>query len=426
MRLKKISILILNIIFVVLWVCIQSCSLIFLTVAQKNKADEACTKIEASFRDLFWKIESANMLMRPYEFLNSLAYKSTEEMEELGFLDVIDGKLTMEKMNIIIGSPCVCALYFEKSGYVLTASGLVRLSEYANRFATIEGTPTAVEDAVSAMPDFDILTSVQYIGDNNNYARSSVFIRKNNYYNNISFITIISEEYFDDMLASTFLENGGSIGIVYKGDLLYGKAVGVRHSLSYFHIDVYAQKRFDFELGNAYVCPSQIYALCEKIRQVFEERGTDNDLRFPEYRDLSIFEILANIINYIDGYTFEEEQGNSVNLVKFEALKKFINDNLTNADLSLKYLSAKFHYSVSYISKLFSENDLGGYQKYVVAQRIELAKQLLKSGMTVEKISQSCGFRNIKTFRSAFKEYTGITPKEYREEYRSNIGEDIE
>lgn len=53
--------------------------------------------------------------------------------------------------------------------------------------------------------------------------------------------------------------------------------------------------------------------------------------------------------------------------------------------------------------------------KYVVSRKIELAKQLLKSGsLSVSEISDTCGFSDVYYFCKVFKDRTGYTAREYK------------
>jgi AraC family transcriptional regulator len=53
--------------------------------------------------------------------------------------------------------------------------------------------------------------------------------------------------------------------------------------------------------------------------------------------------------------------------------------------------------------------------QYVIQQRIEKAKQYLRSHkLSITEIALECGFANQSHLTKIFKEQTGITPKAYR------------
>ena len=99
-------------------------------------------------------------------------------------------------------------------------------------------------------------------------------------------------------------------------------------------------------------------------------------------------------------------------------------DYLTNhysEDISLKILSDKFHYSESYITRIF--RDAIQMTPTQVLQRIRLEKgtRLLDSSTySIEFISNSVGL-SLNYFSKFFKEQKGITPTNYRNNKIKNI-----
>lgn len=69
-----------------------------------------------------------------------------------------------------------------------------------------------------------------------------------------------------------------------------------------------------------------------------------------------------------------------------------------------------------YFCRLFKQAmGLTPYQ-YLIRQRMELGKQLLKqTDLPIVEVALSCGFCSQSSFTTAFRKYTGITPKFYRQ-----------
>ena len=84
-------------------------------------------------------------------------------------------------------------------------------------------------------------------------------------------------------------------------------------------------------------------------------------------------------------------------------------------ELTLDRLSEHFHYSKSYIIRLFRKNTGFTPIAYVNRYRVEKAKHALKNGdKSIWEISIACGFQNIGYFHRTFKQYTGLAPGAYR------------
>lgn len=88
-----------------------------------------------------------------------------------------------------------------------------------------------------------------------------------------------------------------------------------------------------------------------------------------------------------------------------------------NQDISLNSLSEQFYLHSNYLSRLFKEKTGKNFIDYLIEVRMEKAKELLQS--TDHKIIEICamtGYDNPRYFSKLFKLYTGMTPREYREQ----------
>ena len=93
-----------------------------------------------------------------------------------------------------------------------------------------------------------------------------------------------------------------------------------------------------------------------------------------------------------------------------------------NADLSTKGLADFTKLNVSYLSKLFKQETGQTIKSYVTAAKMDTAQNLLKySNLSYFEISASLGYSSQSAFTYAFRKFTGITPKKYREKnYEAN------
>lgn len=92
----------------------------------------------------------------------------------------------------------------------------------------------------------------------------------------------------------------------------------------------------------------------------------------------------------------------------------YIKANLTQ-DLSILDLATLTGMSESHFSRSFKHSvGIAPYQ-YLMQQRVERAKQLLKQQATsISDIALDCGFANQTHFTRVFRQTTGMTPKAYR------------
>lgn len=75
------------------------------------------------------------------------------------------------------------------------------------------------------------------------------------------------------------------------------------------------------------------------------------------------------------------------------------------------------HMNQDYFSRVFREHTGLTFKEYLLQEKMERAKKLLKNTrLSVGVIGMKLGYDNFSHFTSSFKKYMGITPKEYREQ----------
>lgn len=95
-------------------------------------------------------------------------------------------------------------------------------------------------------------------------------------------------------------------------------------------------------------------------------------------------------------------------------IKKFIDDNFSDSNLSLAHISSNISYSPKYISGIFKKEFKIGINEYINALRIQHACTLMNQGFTsITDISAQCGFEDPQYFSKVFKAKMEIPPKEY-------------
>ena len=96
----------------------------------------------------------------------------------------------------------------------------------------------------------------------------------------------------------------------------------------------------------------------------------------------------------------------------------YINDHLAQ-EIKLSDLSELAGISQFHFSRLFKQSMGVSPHQYLMAQRIERAKSLLKnSELSVTEIAFSCGFNSHSHLGKYFRQLTGVTPKNYKVETR--------
>lgn len=110
----------------------------------------------------------------------------------------------------------------------------------------------------------------------------------------------------------------------------------------------------------------------------------------------------------------EEEDQDTLKLV--EQVANYLELNYTQ-DISLEELATKFHFTSSYLSKMFKKKYNGTPLKYMIKLRIEEAKRLIRENPQSEvgRIATIVGYPDQHYFSRIFKNATGMSPSEYRD-----------
>lgn len=91
--------------------------------------------------------------------------------------------------------------------------------------------------------------------------------------------------------------------------------------------------------------------------------------------------------------------------------------------LSLEMIANELGLDMHYFSRLFRDSmGITPYQ-YVLRQRVEKAKKLLRNReLSITEIAQECGFTNASQLAYHFRKFVGISPKTYQQQVRQMSG----
>lgn len=101
-----------------------------------------------------------------------------------------------------------------------------------------------------------------------------------------------------------------------------------------------------------------------------------------------------------------------------DVAKRYVKENL-GKDLSLTVVANVVSMTYSYFSRIFKRQTGMNLSDYVLMLRMEEAKRLLEDPRyKVIEISKRIGYGNPKHFTRAFKEFTGLSPRDYKNTFR--------
>ena len=163
------------------------------------------------------------------------------------------------------------------------------------------------------------------------------------------------------------------------------------------------------------------YLMLDIVKAIFQANGmynetiiwqTANDIM--NSNDLkAIGQVLSKIIDEIMDMNKEElpDVSQSVSEIKKVVKNEYMND------IGLEEIAEKVCLTPAYVSFIFKKETGSNLIKYLTDYRMQKAKELLEnSNKKIVDISRMCGYQNQSYFNKLFKNYYGITPKQYREQ----------
>ena len=102
------------------------------------------------------------------------------------------------------------------------------------------------------------------------------------------------------------------------------------------------------------------------------------------------------------------------------SITRFLQEHM-GEDVSLGVLSEEFHLNPQYISQLFKSEIGVGFLAYLTGIRMERARKLLlTTDLPVAEVAERCGYGDYRVFTKVFKKNEGVTPSQYRRDFREN------
>lgn len=114
---------------------------------------------------------------------------------------------------------------------------------------------------------------------------------------------------------------------------------------------------------------------------------------------------------HLEGLVNKDTQS-EVNAIQI--LISYIDENYYQ-DVTLETLADLVHFSPSYVSKIFHRETGQTVKSYINKMKIKNAKYLLaNTRRPIQEVAKNSGFINVSHFNRIFKQYTDLTPQQYR------------
>lgn len=131
-----------------------------------------------------------------------------------------------------------------------------------------------------------------------------------------------------------------------------------------------------------------------------------------DWMSLSYLMELLLFIHHLFGHSGEWDRDDIMPPIVSGAME-YVREHLTEK-ISLASMSRALNYSSHYISLQFKRHTGLSLREYILEQKIERAKKLLRSGSSVTGAGEGAGFNDYANFIRSFKKQVGIPPGQYK------------
>lgn len=96
------------------------------------------------------------------------------------------------------------------------------------------------------------------------------------------------------------------------------------------------------------------------------------------------------------------------------AILAYVEAHYSDPDLNVNSIATTFGVNITTLSKWFKDENGENLSVHINQVRLRHAKAMILEGARVEDTAESCGYASARTFLRVFKQYTGLTPTQYR------------
>ena len=149
------------------------------------------------------------------------------------------------------------------------------------------------------------------------------------------------------------------------------------------------------------------------LAQMAEEAAADQ----PMKEKMLLLQLCQLLLLCCRAYP-EQLPENARNLKLMQKIQAYIEKNVAQR-ITLEALAAQFNLSQSYLSHLFKDITGSSVIGYLTAYRLLMAKRYLaETDWEIGRIVEECGFSDNSNFSRTFKKATGLSPTDFRKQFR--------
>jgi len=155
------------------------------------------------------------------------------------------------------------------------------------------------------------------------------------------------------------------------------------------------------------------------LRRICDEKTDPEISMYFTYIRALLYELGRNATRK-EGVSIKHEVRKNTRVELFNAISEYIGKNLsTISDLS--FIEKEFHYSNSYVNRIFRSIVFVSVWQYITMKRLDLAKNLIASGSSAQGAAVRSGFNDYSVFYKAFVKFYQKSPSDVKRDNQKKV-----
>lgn len=143
-------------------------------------------------------------------------------------------------------------------------------------------------------------------------------------------------------------------------------------------------------------------------------RSNIEHFTYESLQKSSMLELERYFMDFIDAASSVVAMDRKDKYVRlFQEVDAYMNAHYAQ-QLSLDQIAQHFDLSPSYFSRLFKEYIGVSYTDHLIACRMRVAKQMIRTGMKIHRVAELTGFTDYSYFSRVFRNSEGLSPRDYQ------------
>jgi len=202
------------------------------------------------------------------------------------------------------------------------------------------------------------------------------------------------------------IPNATTVIVIYFNKEILGESVYLKQEFQKIKI------LFDMSNQGLHIVDKTRDEVGNLLEKLLVTDGVDSVILFLKILDKIANSSDLHFLNDLEAIAFKESEANRIHEVYDYVMKNF------NSKIRLEEVADIANMTQTSFSRYFKTRMNTSFSDFVKEVRISFAcKRLEDESHSIESISYESGFPSLTNFNKQFKQITGKTPKEYREEY---------